>query len=92
MGSGVRLSFRNALIALALASLAAALTAIALPAMAGAHAERPTFFPDPNQGDFPQIRDTGTELVVCNGTTKRRIKTFNGKLRARNNHLLHRCA
>jgi hypothetical protein len=85
---GVRLSFGSALIALAIA----ALTAIALPATAGAHAERQTFFPDPNQGDFPQIRDTGTELVVCNGTTKRRIQAFNGKLRARNNHLLHRCA
>ena len=33
--------------------------AVLVPATAGAHAERTTFFPDPNQGDFPQYRTDG---------------------------------
>ena len=36
-----------------------ALVALAMPAGAGAHAERATFFPDPNLGDFPEYRTTG---------------------------------
>ena len=48
---------------LALAALAVA--ALALPAGAGAHAERATFFPDPDQGAFPEYRATGAALVVC---------------------------
>ena len=51
---------------LALAALAAA--ALALPAGAGAHAERATFFPNPDQGAFPEYRTTGPALVVCAAT------------------------
>ena len=41
---------------------------------AGAHAERATFFPDPNQGDFPEYRDYGPELVVCTKESRRLIQ------------------
>ena len=63
-----------------LAALAA--TALALPAGAGAHAERATFFPDPDQGAFPEYRTTGPALVVCAADTKQRIKRFHGPKRA----------
>ena len=36
-----------------------ALIALAMPAGAGAHAERATFFPDPNLGAFPEYRTDG---------------------------------
>jgi hypothetical protein len=65
---------------LALAALAVA--ALSLPAAGGAHAERATFFPDPNLGDFPQLRTSGPALVVCAADTKERIKRFHGKPRA----------
>jgi Right handed beta helix region len=65
---------------LALAALAVAV--LTLPAGAGAHAERATFFPDPNLGDFPQLRTSGPALVVCAADTKERIKRFHGKPRA----------
>ena len=52
--------------------------ALALPAGAGAHAERATFFPDPDQGAFPEYRTTGPALVVCAADTKQRIKRFHG--------------
>jgi hypothetical protein len=78
-------------IAMMLAVAAAAACAATLPATAGAHAERATFFPDPDQGAFPEYRTTGPELVVCTDTTKRRIKSFRGRLRARHQRLLHNC-
>ena len=56
-------AFRRSDRAGAAAALAAA--ALALPAGAGAHAERATFFPDPDQGAFPEYRTTGPALVVC---------------------------
>jgi hypothetical protein len=74
-----------------LAAAAAAALAAALPATAGAHAERPAFFPDPDQGAFPELRTTGPELVVCTDTTKRRIKSFQGRLRANHQRLLRDC-
>ena len=75
---------------LALAALAAA--ALTLPAGAGAHAERPTFFPDPDQGAFPEYRTTGPALVVCADDTKQRIKRFHGKRRATLQRQLKDCA
>ena len=53
-----------------LALLALAAAALALPAGAGAHAERATFFPDPDQGAFPEYRTTGPALVVCAADTQ----------------------
>ena len=38
-----------------------ALIALAMPAGAGAHAERATFFPDPNLGSFPEYRTDWVE-------------------------------
>jgi hypothetical protein len=73
----------------ALAALAVA--ALSLPAGAGAHAERATFFPDPNLGDFPQLRTTGPALVVCAADTKERIKRFHGKPRATLQRQLKNC-
>ncbi|MGH2978572.1 MAG: right-handed parallel beta-helix repeat-containing protein, partial [Solirubrobacterales bacterium] len=74
---------------LALAALAAA--ALTMPAGAGAHAERATFFPDPDAADFPGIRSTGPALVVCADDSKQRIKQFHGKIRARQQRLLKDC-
>jgi hypothetical protein len=55
-----------------LAAMAAMLAV--LPASAGAHAERGTFFPDPNLGNFPEYRDSGgREIVVCKLDSRRRI-------------------
>jgi len=62
------------------AALAAALIVCAfaalLPASAGAHSERPTFFPDPNLGDFPQFRTTGPRYVVCRPDSRQRIESM----------------
>jgi len=69
-------------VVIVLACTALAATALALPAGAGAHGERPTFFPDPDQGAFPEYRTTGPALVVCAADTKQRIKRFHGPKRA----------
>ena len=88
MGFGVaRVSVR----AIAIASLLAALTIAALPASAGAHAERATTFPDPDTGAFPQYRTTGTARVVCTSETKKRIKSFKGDVKRRHKDLLRDC-
>ena len=50
-----------------------ALYALALPASAPAHAERPTFFPDWTKGEVPQYRKTGRQLVVCAADSRSRI-------------------
>ena len=63
-----------------------------LPAGAGAHAERATFFPDPSLGNFPEVRTTGPALVVCADDTKERIKRFHGKRRATLQRQLKDCA
>jgi len=89
VGAGGRVSRSVVATILALAALAA--VALAMPAGAGAHAERATFFPDPDQGAFPEYRTTGPELVVCTDTTKRRIKAFRGRLRAQHQRLLRDC-
>ena len=88
-GSGGRFP-RSVVTVLALAALAVA--ALALPAGAGAHAERATFFPDPDQGAFPEYRTTGPALVVCADDTKQRIKRFHGKRRATLQRQLKDCA
>ena len=48
----------------------AGLAALALPSAAGAHAERATFFPDPNQGAFPEYRTEGPSSSSA-GRTRR---------------------
>jgi hypothetical protein len=75
---------------LALAAVAAA--ALTLPAGAGAHAERPTFFPDPDQGAFPAYRTTGPELIVCSDDTRQRIKRFHNRRRGTLQRQLAHCA
>jgi hypothetical protein len=68
-----------------------ALIALALPAGAGAHAERATFFPDPNQGDFPEYRTDGPSIVVCKPDTRQRIQDMPNDVRRYNEELLTRC-
>jgi hypothetical protein len=75
-------------IAVALVATAAAL---AVPAGAGAHAERPTFFPDPDRGEFPRYRSRGHALVVCADDTKQRIKRYHGWKRLHQKWLLKNC-
>jgi hypothetical protein len=75
-----------------LGMIAAMLVVLVLPAAAGAHAERQTFFPDPNQGDFPVYRTDGTALVVCKPDSKQRINQIQGNtLRQRDLALLRDC-
>src|SRR4051812_16732014 len=57
------------------AALVIAAFAGLLPASAGAHSERPTFFPDPNLGDFPEYRTTGPRYVVCRPDSQKQIDT-----------------
>jgi hypothetical protein len=73
--------------------LAMAIVLAALPAAAGAHAERATFFPDPNKGAFPEYRTDGPQVVVCKLDSKRRImdQISNSRLRKENLDLLKRC-
>jgi hypothetical protein len=69
-----------------------ALFALAMPAGAGAHSERATFFPDPNLGDFPTYRTDGPSLVVCKPNSKYRIQQLpDPDLRRYNEELLSRC-
>jgi len=62
-----------------------------MPAGAGAHAERATFFPDPDAGQFPEFRTTGEALVVCRDDTKQLIKKNHGPMRANQQRLLAKC-
>jgi hypothetical protein len=69
-----------------------ALIGLAMPAGAGAHAERATFFPDPNVGDFPEYRTDGPTLVVCRPNTRHRIQAMvTGDKRRENEELLSSC-
>jgi hypothetical protein len=77
--------------ALTRACLPAVLALAALPAAAGAHAERPTTFPDPDRGAFPVYRTTGPAKVVCAADTKQRVKSFKGALKKRHEQLLRDC-
>src|SRR3954468_22830172 len=77
---------------------AALVLALAVPAGAGAHAERATFFPDPAKGERPKNRTTGPSRVVCKPNSKRLVKkSWAGrdakarKRRARLIKLLKRC-
>src|SRR3954471_11349723 len=72
LGGRGRMSLGGA--ALAAALVFCALAAL-LPATAGAHSERATFFPDPNLGDFPQFRTTGPRYVVCRPDSQKQIDT-----------------
>src|SRR5687768_16124521 len=36
-----------------------------IPALAGGHAERATYFPDPAAGSRPDLRKSGPSIVVC---------------------------
>jgi hypothetical protein len=59
----------------AVAVAIAALVLLALlPATAGAHAERATFFPDASKGQRPKHRSHGPSRVVCKPDSKRRLK------------------
>jgi Right handed beta helix region len=72
------------------AVIAAAL--LTVPAGAGAHAERQSFFPDPNQGDFPVYRTDGTSLIVCAPDSRTYINRIqDNNIRRDNNRLLSRC-
>src|SRR5687767_9287481 len=67
------------------------LIGLAMPAGAGAHAERATFFPDPNLGEFPEYRTDGPTLVVCRPNTRHRIQVMAGDRRRENEELLSSC-
>ena len=55
-----------------LAAAVMALIALAMPAGAGAHAERATFFPDPNLGAFPEYRTDGPDAGRLHAANSRR--------------------
>src|SRR3954452_9710468 len=57
-----------------LAAAALVLLALSVPAGAGAHAERATFFPDPAKGQRPGHRSHGPSRVVCKPDSKQRLK------------------
>ena len=61
--------------------LAALLALLAIPALAGAHAERQAHYPDHRTGSVPKYRTTGPAHVVCKADSERRIR--NGVLNAR---------
>ena len=66
--------------------------ALALPAAAEGHAERPAFFPDHRLGGVPEYRTSGPSLVVCKRDSARRIRhALRGAQRRRNLRLLGRC-
>jgi hypothetical protein len=81
------------------AGLAAVLTGLLLlPALAAAHAERPTSFPDGNVGAVPTYRPNGDgpSIVVCKGDSAKRInRAYRGSklgaLRAAKLALLKQC-
>src|SRR3954468_4150435 len=59
-----------------LALLALLVAGTVMPAGAGAHSERPTYFPDPNMGNFPEFRFTGPRYVVCRPDSRQRIESM----------------
>src|SRR3712207_657329 len=52
------------------------LALLALPAVASAHPERTTFFPDFTKAERPKFRTTGTILTVCRPDSKARINAM----------------
>jgi hypothetical protein len=63
-----------------------------LPALAGAHAERATFFVDHDKGHVPKRDRSRVEEVVCKPGSKRRIRRiFAGRREGQRLRLLERC-
>jgi hypothetical protein len=54
---------------------AMAVAALGAPALAGAHAERATLYPDHAIGAVPVPRSTGTARIVCKADSARRIRS-----------------
>jgi len=71
-------------------ALLALCAALALPAFASAHAERPSTWPT-YPGSVPQLRKGGVTEVVCKSDSRRRILRLKGALRRNNLALLRRC-
>lgn len=72
--------------------LLALLAAVALPALALGHAERPMAFPDPAEGEVPKYRTAGPKKVVCKGDSGRRVRrAFDGPAEERRLRLLDHC-
>jgi hypothetical protein len=67
------------------------LVALAAPAVAYAHTERPATFPDPAKASVPAVRTAGPVLVVCKPDSRARILKLPAKDRARNLRLLAQC-
>jgi hypothetical protein len=86
-----RQALRSVLAVGVLAAAVMALIALAMPAGAGAHAERATFFPDPNQGAFPEYRTDGPSIVVCKPNTRQLIQSMSAEVRRYNEELLSTC-
>ena len=61
------------------------------PAIALAHIERPTTFPDPTKGAVPGVRSSGKALVVCKPDSRVRIERLKEPFRERNLELLKVC-
>ena len=72
-------------------ALVLVVTAVAAPAVALAHIERPTTFPDSTRGSVPTIRTGGNSLVVCKPDSRVRIERLKGLIRERNRELLRTC-
>jgi hypothetical protein len=73
---------------------AAVLAAVVAGALAGAHPERPTVFPDRHVGGVPAYRTSGPSNVVCKADSRARIKRiFKSRKRLRDKRLkmLKRC-
>jgi hypothetical protein len=76
----------------AIATITVALAVLSFPALSWGHAERATTFPDPNQGNFPQYRTTGRQVVVCARDSRNRIRKIgDDAIRRANLQLLRRC-
>ena len=68
-----------------------AILAVVVPAIAVAHTERPTSFPDSAKGAVPKVRTSGKSLVVCKPDSQARIERLQGLIRQRNLELLRAC-
>ncbi|HEV8686500.1 MAG TPA: hypothetical protein VGQ84_04440, partial [Gaiellaceae bacterium] len=74
------------------ALIAAVLLALALPAVALAHHERPGEFPEPTVGSVPAYRTAGPALVVCKLDSRARIAQLTRAARRRSLALLPQCS
>jgi hypothetical protein len=74
------------------ALLALLLLLLAMPAVAGAHPERKSFFPDGSVGHVPTYRSSGPSRVVCKPQSKGLIRQeFSGRLLRKRLAILKRC-